>query len=69
MLLANAAAAVAPLADGFTVSGVHGFLILIAFLLFAVAAVVAWVVAPRAIWATFVASGLALFMLALLFGG
>ena len=57
------------LASGFTVSGVHGFLILIAFLLFAVAAVVAWVVTPRAIWATFVAAGLALFMLALLFTG
>ena len=57
------------LADGFTVSGVHGFLILIAFLLFAVAAVVAWVVAPRAICATFVAAGLALYMLALLFAG
>jgi len=69
MLLAHAAAATAPLADSFTVSGVHGFLILIAFILFAVAAVVAWVVEPRAVWATFVAAGLALFMLALLFGG
>jgi len=69
VVLAAAAAKVAPLADGFTVSGVHGFLILIAFLLFAVAAVVAWVVSPRAIWATFVAAGLALFMLALLFAG
>jgi uncharacterized membrane protein YqjE len=57
------------LADGFTVSGVHGFLILVAFLLFAVSAVIAWVVEPRAVWATFVAAGLALFMLALLFGG
>lgn len=57
------------LADGFTVTGVHGFLILIAFLLFAVAAIVAWFVEPRAIWATFVAAGLGLFMLALLFGG
>lgn len=65
----HTAMALAPLADGFTVSGVHGFLILIAFLLFAVAAVVAWFVEPRAIWATFVATGLALFMLALLFGG
>jgi len=57
------------LASGFTVSGVHGFLILIAFLLFAVAAIVAWVVAPRAIYATFMAAGLALYMLALLFTG
>ena len=69
MVLAAAAAKAAPLADGFTVSGVHGFLILIAFLLFAVAAVVAWVVAPRLIWATFVAAGLALYMLALLITG
>lgn len=55
------------LASSFAVSGVHGFLVLIAFLLFAVAAIVAWLVEPRAIWATFVAGGLALFMLALLF--
>lgn len=53
-----------PLASSFTVSGAHGVLILIAFILFAVAAVIAWVVAPRAVWATFVAAGLALFMLA-----
>jgi len=57
------------LASGFTVSGAHGFLILIAFLLFAVAGIVAWFVEPRAIWATFVAAGLALYMLALLFTG
>lgn len=57
------------LASSFSVSGVHGFLILIAFLLFAVSAIIAWVVAPRAIWATFVAAGLALYMLALLFTG
>jgi hypothetical protein len=52
------------LAASFTVSGAHGVLILLAFLLFLVAAVVAWVIAPRAVWATFVAAGLALFMLA-----
>ena len=57
------------LADSFTVSGIHGFLILLAFILFAVAAVIAWVVAPRAIWASFVAGGLALLSLAMLFSG
>jgi hypothetical protein len=54
------------LASSFSVSGAHGVLILIAFILFAVAAVVAWVVAPRAVWATFVAAGLAIYMLSLL---
>jgi uncharacterized membrane protein YqjE len=57
------------LAASFTVSGVHGFLILIAFILFAVAAIIAWVVQPRAVWATFVAAALALFMLAQLITG
>lgn len=52
------------LATSFTVSGLHGWLILIAFLLCAVAAVVAWAVTPRAVWATFVAAALALFLLA-----
>lgn len=52
------------LASSFSVSGAHGALCLIALILFAVAAVVAWVVAPKAIWATFVAAGLAIFMLA-----
>jgi hypothetical protein len=52
------------LAASFTVSGAHGVLILIAFLLFLIAAVVAWVIAPRAVWATFVAAGLALWALA-----
>lgn len=48
------------LAASFTVSGADGFLWLIAFLLFLVAAIVAWVIAPRHIWAIFVAAGLAL---------
>jgi hypothetical protein len=51
------------LASGLTVSGAHGVFILIALILFAVAAVIAWVIEPRAVWATFVAAGLALFML------
>lgn len=59
----------AVLATGFSVSGVHGFLVLIAFLLFAVAAIIAWVVTPRAIWATFVSAGLALVTLAMLITG
>jgi hypothetical protein len=53
-------------ASSFSVSGAHGVLILIALILFAVAAVVAWVIAPRAVWATFVAAGLALLALAML---
>jgi hypothetical protein len=61
--------AVQYLATGFSVSGVHGFLILIAFILLLVAAIIAWVIAPRAIWATFVAAALALFMLAQLITG
>lgn len=52
------------LATGFAVSGAHGFLILFAFFVFVVAAIVAWFVAPRALYATFIAAGLALFMLA-----
>lgn len=62
-------AAVVPLASSFQVSGTHGFLILIAFILLAIAAVVAWVIAPRAVWATFTAAALALFMLAQLITG
>jgi hypothetical protein len=55
-------------ASGFTVSGAHGWLVLLAFLLFAVAAIVAWF-AARALWGTFVAAGLALYMLSLLVTG
>jgi hypothetical protein len=54
------------LASGLQVSGAHGVLILIALILFIVAAIIAWVIAPRAVYATFVAAGLALYMLALL---
>ena len=57
------------MAAGFAVSGVHGFLILIAFLLFTVAAILAWFIAPRQIYATFMAAGLALYTLALLITG
>lgn len=47
----------------------NGILVLLALVVFLVAAVVAWVVTPRAIWATAVALGLALYMAALLLGG
>lgn len=47
----------------------NGILVLLALVVFLVAAVVAWVVTPRAIWATCVALGLALYMAALLLGG
>lgn len=59
------------LADGvaaasFQVSGMHGIAILIALLLFAAAAIIAWFVQPRTYWATFVAAGLALLALSML---
>ena len=54
------------LAASFHVTGAHGVLILIAGILFLIAAVIAWVIAPRAVWATAVAAGLAVYMLALL---
>jgi hypothetical protein len=54
------------LASGLAVSGAHGVLILFAMILFIVAAIIAWVLAPRAVYATFVAAGLAIYMLALL---
>lgn len=56
-------------ASSFTVSGAHGFLIVLAFLAFLIAAVIAWFVAPRAHWGVAVAGGLALYMLSLLFTG
>lgn len=52
------------LASSFAVSGAHGVLILLAFILFLVAAIIAWFVTPRAHWGTAVAAGLALYMLA-----
>ncbi len=54
------------LASGFAVHGAHGVLILVSLILFIIAAVIAWVIAPRAVYATFVAAGLAIYMLALL---
>jgi hypothetical protein len=54
------------LASGFAVHGAHGALVLIAMLAFACAAIIAAVVNPKQIWAIFVAGGLALYMLSLL---
>jgi hypothetical protein len=51
-------------AASFTVNGFQGVLYIIAFLLFLVAAIVAWFVEPRYLWASFVALGLALGALA-----
>jgi hypothetical protein len=45
-------------ATTFTVSGLHGWLYILAAILFAIAAVIAWFVQPRAYWPTFVALGL-----------
>lgn len=61
MFVANALAA-----GGVSLGGTSNILVLIALILFAVAAIVAWFVEPRTIWATFVAAGLALFMLSIL---
>jgi hypothetical protein len=47
-----------------TVSGIDGFFYVLAAILCLIAAIVAWFVAPRAIWATFVAVALMLFALA-----
>lgn len=49
--------------------GANGLLVLIALIVFVIAAFVSWFITPRAIWGTLVALGLALFMLALLVGG
>jgi hypothetical protein len=58
------------LASGsFSVSGAHGVILLIALILFAVAGIIAWVIAPRAVWATFVASGLFFLTLSMLWTG
>lgn len=57
------------LAASFSVSGVHGALILIAVLAFLVAAIIAWFVTPRTHWATLVAAGLCLFALSFLVSG
>ena len=57
------------LAATFTVSGAHGTLTLIAVILFAVAAVIAYFVPPRMYWATFIAAGLCLWALAALWTG
>ena len=44
----------------FTVSGLHGWLYVIAAVLFFVSAIIAWFVTPRSYWPTFVALGLVL---------
>lgn len=57
------------LAAGMQVNGIHGFLILIAVLLFLIAAIIAWFVPPRTHWGCFVAAGLCLATLALIVSG
>jgi hypothetical protein len=54
------------LAASISVNGIHGVLILLAAILFAIATVIAWFIAPRAYWPSFVAFGLCLFSLAFL---
>jgi hypothetical protein len=57
------------LAVSFSVSGLHGWLQLIAAVLFAIAAVIAWFTSPRAHWAAFTAAGLCLAALSMLITG
>jgi hypothetical protein len=54
------------LAASVQVQGVHGVLLVLGALLFLVAAIIAWFVAPRTHWATFVAAGLCLLTLSFL---
>jgi hypothetical protein len=53
--------------SSFHVSGTHGILVLIALIIFVIAAVIAWIATPKAHWAGAVAAGLAVYMLSLLF--
>jgi hypothetical protein len=53
-------------ATSISVNGFGGVLVIIAALLSLIAAIVAWFVAPRAIWATFVAAALCLFFVSTL---
>jgi hypothetical protein len=48
------------------VSGVDGFLEIVAVLCFLIAAIIAWFVEPRARWATLVAAGLLFWILTLI---
>lgn len=57
------------LAASLTVNGLHGVLIILAVILFLIAAIVAWFVPPRTYWGTFVAAGLCLATLALIVSG
>lgn len=56
-----------PLATSVTFSGLHGVLILLAVILFLIAAIIAWTGHPR--WAVAVSAGLCLFALAFLVSG
>lgn len=56
-------------AASFQVSGLHGVLLLLAVILFFIAAVVAWFVEPRTRWATLVAAGLCLTALSFIVSG
>lgn len=51
------------LATTITINGLHGTLLIIAAIFFAAAAIAAWVVQPRNLWAILVAAGLLLWVL------
>lgn len=57
-----------PLSMAFVANGLHGFLLVVACLLFLIAAIVAWFIG-RTYWATLVAAGLCLATLAMLVSG
>lgn len=49
-----------------TVSGIDGFLVILAALFFLVAAIVSWFVAPRNHWAALISAGLLFWVLTLI---
>jgi hypothetical protein len=53
-------------ATSITIHGIDGVFLIIAALLFLVAAIIAWFVAPRSYWPTMVAAGLLFWVLTLL---
>jgi hypothetical protein len=52
-----------PLAVSFVANGIDGFFLIVAALCFLIAAVIAWFVAPRNVWAVLVAAGLLFWVL------
>lgn len=53
-------------ATSITIHGIDGVFLVIAAILFLIAAIIAWFVAPRSYWPTFIAAGLLFWVLTLL---